>query len=173
MQRVSTKSRLLSVFLASTLALLWCSMSLAQQSVEENIRSVSKVCLAGQSCVGATHGGSVAAPAAAAPQAPAAPVVATPVVATPAAVETAPAVAAFDAAATYQMSCFACHGTGAAGAPKIGDKDAWTARLEKGMDAVMVNATNGLNAMPPKGMCMTCSDENLRALVEYMVSQSQ
>jgi len=163
------KSRLFAVFLTSTLALLWGSVSLAQ-SVEDNIRPVSKVCLAGQACAGAARGGNMSAPAAAAaaPSMPAAPVAAA-----PAAVETAPAVAAFDAAATYQMSCFACHGTGAAGAPKIGDKDAWTARLEKGMDAVMVNATNGLNAMPPKGMCMTCSDENLRALVEYMVSQSQ
>ncbi|PCJ27812.1 MAG: hypothetical protein COA96_02630 [SAR86 cluster bacterium] len=87
----------------------------------------------------------------------------------PAVVETA--VAAFDAAATYQMSCFACHGTGAAGAPVLGDQEAWSERMEKGIDSVMANVMNGLNAMPAKGLCFTCSDDDLLALVEYMASQ--
>lgn len=81
----------------------------------------------------------------------------------------------FDVEATYMMSCFACHSTGAAGAPKVGpgNADAWAARLEKGMEAVVANAINGLNTMPPKGLCFTCSDEDLAAVVEYMVSSSQ
>jgi cytochrome c5 len=81
----------------------------------------------------------------------------------------------FDAEATYMMSCFACHSTGAAGAPKVGDgnAEAWAPRMEKGMDAVVANAINGLNTMPPKGLCFTCTDEDLAALVEYMVSSSQ
>ena len=81
----------------------------------------------------------------------------------------------FDAEATYMMSCFACHSTGAAGAPKVGpgNADAWAPRVEKGMDAVIANAINGLNTMPPKGLCFTCTDEDLAALVEYMVSSSQ
>ena len=80
----------------------------------------------------------------------------------------------FDAEATYMMSCFACHSTGAAGAPKVGDgnADAWAPRMEKGMEAVVANAINGLNTMPPKGLCFTCTDEDLAALVQYMVSSS-
>ncbi|MEX0963721.1 MAG: c-type cytochrome [Pseudohongiellaceae bacterium] len=81
----------------------------------------------------------------------------------------------FDAEATYMMSCFACHSTGAAGAPKVGpgNADAWTTRLEKGMDAMVANAINGLNSMPAKGLCFTCADDDLRALVQYMVDSSQ
>ena len=80
----------------------------------------------------------------------------------------------FDAEATYMMSCFACHSTGAAGAPKVGNgnADAWAPRMEKGMEAVVANAINGLNTMPPKGLCFTCTDEDLAALVTYMVSSS-
>jgi len=81
----------------------------------------------------------------------------------------------FDVEATYMMSCFACHSTGAAGAPKVGagNADAWAPRMEKGMEAVVTNAINGLNTMPPKGLCFTCSDADLAAIVEYMVSSSQ
>lgn len=73
----------------------------------------------------------------------------------------------------YNTSCAACHGTGAAGAPKMGDAAAWAPRIAKGIDALMVSATGGLNAMPPKGLCMTCSDAELRAAIEYMVSNSK
>jgi len=80
----------------------------------------------------------------------------------------------FNAETTYMASCFACHSTGAAGAPKVGDgnAEAWAPRLEKGMDAVVTNAINGLNTMPPKGLCFTCTDDDLRALVQYMVDSS-
>ncbi len=73
----------------------------------------------------------------------------------------------------YSSKCMACHGTGAAGAPKLGDKAAWAPRIAKGMDSLLASATNGLNAMPPKGTCMTCSSDELQAAVEYMVSKSQ
>lgn len=139
-----------------------------QQDIIDNIKPVASVCLAGQACVGSTVGGAVAATsnsnsnntAAAAPTAPAAEPVAAQEV-----------VASFDVEATYQLSCFACHATGAAGAPKLGDSEAWGERMEKGMDAVMANVINGVNAMPPKGMCMTCSDGNLREIVDYMLAQ--
>ena len=45
----------------------------------------------------------------------------------------------------------------AAGAPILGDIEAWDSRMKKGMDAVMNNVINGVNAMPAKGMCMDCS----------------
>jgi cytochrome c5 len=73
----------------------------------------------------------------------------------------------------YQSKCFGCHGTGAAGAPKVGDAAAWEPRIAKGMDTLLGNATNGLNAMPPKGLCMECSEEDLKGVIEYMVNASQ
>ena len=73
----------------------------------------------------------------------------------------------------YNGSCVSCHGTGAAGAPKMGDKAAWAPRIATGMDALLANATKGLNAMPPKGLCMACSEAELQSAIEYMVSNSQ
>ena len=61
----------------------------------------------------------------------------------------------------YNGSCMACHATGAAGAPKLGDAAAWAPRIANGMDSLMTNATKGLNAMPPKGLCMSCSADEL------------
>jgi cytochrome c5 len=92
-----------------------------------------------------------------------------------------PAAAAGEAAAAgpksgeqvYQSSCISCHGTGAAGAPKLGDAAAWAPRIAKGIDALLASATNGLKAMPPKGLCMACSEDELKGAVEYMVSKSQ
>ena len=77
--------------------------------------------------------------------------------------------------ATYMASCFACHSTGAAGAPKVGpgNADAWTARLEKGMDQIVTNAIAGINNMPPKGLCFTCNDDDIKLLVEYMIDSSK
>ena len=75
--------------------------------------------------------------------------------------------------AVYNGSCMACHATGAAGAPKLGDVAAWAPRIAAGMDSLVSNAVNGLNAMPPKGLCMACSDAELSAAVEYMVANSQ
>ena len=71
----------------------------------------------------------------------------------------------------YQKSCQACHASGAAGAPKLGDKDAWAPRIAKGNDAMLSSVKNGLKAMPPKGTCMSCSEDELRAAMEYMVGQ--
>jgi cytochrome c5 len=68
-------------------------------------------------------------------------------------------------------NCNACHAAGVANAPKLGDKAAWDARLEKGMDALMVNVMNGINAMPAKGLCMSCTQENLQEIVNYMVAR--
>lgn len=73
----------------------------------------------------------------------------------------------------YDSACFACHGTGAAGAPKFGDAAAWAPRIEKGMDTLMNHAVNGFNAMPPRGTCGNCSDDELMAAIEYMVENSK
>ncbi|MDH3527245.1 MAG: cytochrome c5 family protein [Gammaproteobacteria bacterium] len=73
----------------------------------------------------------------------------------------------------YQRNCMACHTAGAAGAPKLGDVAAWAPRIGQGMDTLMAHVTNGLNAMPPKGLCMTCSEAELKSVVDYIISQSQ
>ena len=79
--------------------------------------------------------------------------------------------AAVDGEAIYKQSCMACHAAGVAGAPKLGDSQAWSPRIAKGNEALVQSVTNGLNAMPPKGGCMNCSDDELRGAVEYMLSQ--
>jgi len=73
----------------------------------------------------------------------------------------------------YDEACFACHGTGAAGAPKVGDKAAWAPRIQQGMDVLVQNAIKGKGAMPPKGGRMDLSDDAIRDAVAYMVSQSK
>ncbi len=73
-----------------------------------------------------------------------------------------------DVEAKYNKSCAICHASGVAGAAKTGDVEAWKPRLEKGMDALLVSVNNGLNAMPPKGMCTDCSEDDYKALIKYM-----
>jgi cytochrome c5 len=122
--------------------------SLAAQSrddiVAERMKPVGEVCLAGEACAA---GGS------------------------------APAAAAggeFSVEATYNASCSMCHASGMAGAPRTDDGAAWAARIaERGIDGLVANAISGVNAMPARGMCMTCSDENIAALVEYITTQAQ
>ena len=80
----------------------------------------------------------------------------------------------FNAAQVYQARCFACHGTGAAQAPLLGDVIEWEVRLEKGLDVVVQNTINGLNgSMPPRGLCAECSDDNLKTIVDYMIEMSK
>lgn len=92
----------------------------------------------------------------------------------------APVVAAAPEAArsgdeVYNSSCVACHGTGAAGAPKLGDAAAWAPRIAKGMDALVQSAINGVpgTSMLAKGTCGDCSTDELQSAVEYMTSKSQ
>ena len=68
----------------------------------------------------------------------------------------------------YNKSCAVCHASGAAGAPVSHDAAAWEPRLAKGMDALVTSVTNGLNAMPPKGMCYDCSADDYKAMIEFM-----
>lgn len=70
--------------------------------------------------------------------------------------------------AVFEGTCVACHGTGAAGAPKAGDKAAWAPRLKTGMDALYTSALKGKNAMPPKGGNMALSDADVKAAVDYL-----
>ena len=133
--------------------------ALAAQAVppgsDDEIRArtapVGELCRAGQNCSGD------AAPAIAETQAPAADPVAT--------------VRSVDQ--IYHQFCVACHLVGVANAPKLGAVAAWSERNAKGMDVLMASTLNGINAMPARGTCMTCSDADLQAAVEYMVDSAR
>lgn len=75
--------------------------------------------------------------------------------------------------ASYQSSCFACHFSGAAGAPKTGDAAAWEPRMAKGMDVLVASVRNGMGAMPPTGLCASCSDDDYKALIEFMAAPAE
>jgi cytochrome c5 len=78
-----------------------------------------------------------------------------------------------DGKKVYDTTCMVCHATGVAGAPKLGDKAAWAPHLVHGMDALLQSALKGKGAMPPKGGNPSLSDDDVRAAVEFMVSQSK
>jgi cytochrome c5 len=71
--------------------------------------------------------------------------------------------------ALYKQACSVCHAAGVAGAPKFGDKAAWSARVGLGLDGLTASAIKGKNAMPPKGGS-TASDADIKAAVEYMLA---
>jgi cytochrome c5 len=94
--------------------------------------------------------------------------------ASPQAVESAPAVAAgpMTAEQVYNNACMACHTTGAAGSPKIGDVAAWAPRIAQGSDVLFEHATKGFKGMPPRGGSQL-SDEDISAAIDYIVEKSQ
>lgn len=73
----------------------------------------------------------------------------------------------------YNASCTTCHAAGVSGAPRLGNAAEWAPRIAAGNDTLFNNAWNGINAMPAKGLCMDCSEDEIKAVVEYMVSSSQ
>jgi len=82
-----------------------------------------------------------------------------------------------DGQQVYQASCVACHGAGIAGAPKVGDKGQWAARVLAGTDALYQHAIVGLQGaagvMPAKGGNPSLSDQEVKAAVDFMVAQIQ
>lgn len=74
----------------------------------------------------------------------------------------------------YNTACTSCHSTGAAGAPKVGDAAAWSARLgERKKDGLYQSAIGGFKGMPAKGLCFACSDDELKGAVDYMLDKSK
>ena len=88
-------------------------------------------------------------------------------------VAAAPAVAVELSVEDMYVSCSACHATGAAGAPITGTAADWVERLTKGTEELYSNAINGINAMPARGGNPTLTDENVKAIVDYMLNQSK
>ncbi len=73
----------------------------------------------------------------------------------------------------YLRSCFSCHASGLAGAPRAGDAVAWEERLAKGREQLLKNTIEGVPpGMPARGMCSNCSDEQLADAIDYMIKES-
>ncbi len=68
----------------------------------------------------------------------------------------------------YPKTCALCHANAGTGAPLTGDAKAWEPRMAQGMDVLVQHATNGIRAMPPKGMCFDCTPEEYKALITFM-----
>lgn len=123
-----------------------------QSAVNERIKPLSDVYLPGEA-VAATR------PAASAPATP------------------EPVATTLTGPQVYNNACIACHGTGVAGAPKVGDTAVWQERIGKGMDTLHEHAINGFTGsagvMPAKGGRMDLSDQEVIDAVDYMVEESR
>ncbi|XNO32493.1 c-type cytochrome [Vibrio alginolyticus] len=74
-----------------------------------------------------------------------------------------------DGATVYGTFCIACHASGVNGAPKTGNADDWAPRIAQGKDTLVKHALEGFNAMPAKGTCMDCSDDEIIAAIDHMI----
>ncbi|MBM69636.1 MAG: cellulose-binding protein [Haliea sp.] len=113
-------------------------------AIEERIKPMGEVCLQGDAtCAGAAAAGAAA--------------------------------VARSGEEVYNAACMACHMTGAGGAPVVGDATVWAERIAKGMDVLHDHGINGIpgTGMIAKGGCMSCSDEEVMAAVDFMVEKSQ
>jgi cytochrome c5 len=87
-------------------------------------------------------------------------------------------VGSIDGEKVYKGLCFNCHGTGIPNIPQTGNKEAWAPRIAQGKDVLYKNAINGFtgkSGMPmlPKGGNTALSDDEVKAAVDHMVSNSQ
>ncbi len=117
-----------------------------EQAMIDRLSPVGSVCMAGDPCA--------AAAVAAAPSGPRA------------------------AEDIYNGTCMACHMTGASNAPRLGNTEEWAPRIAKGIEALYTSAFNGVEVggvltMPVKGLCLDCSDDELKSVVDYMVEAAQ
>lgn len=119
---------------------LWAvtAQATTDEAIAERLKPVGEVCIMGEECKGVG------------------------------AVAVAAGGAARSADDIIAKHCNACHGSGLLNSPKVGDTAAWKARATNGIDGLLAHAISGLNAMPPKGTCADCSDDELRAAIEKM-----
>ena len=93
------------------------------------------------------------------------------------AIPAAAAPAAAGGESVYKAACVACHGAGIAGAPKLGDKAAWSTRTAQGKTILYDHAIRGYQGkagvMPAKGGNTALADADVKAAVDYMVSASK
>lgn len=139
----------------------------SEEAVAKRLDPVGELVIAGDSTRAAAQSGEGAGQAVGAVAAPGVPATSS---AAPVADAGSPAE---KAKAIYTASCAACHTTGAAGAPKLGDNAAWAPRIKTGVETLYTSAIKGKNAMPPKGGNASLSDADVKAVVDYMLSQSK
>ena len=80
---------------------------------------------------------------------------------------------AADGKSVFDRICTACHTQSVAGSPKLGDKAAWAPRIKTGMNSLMQSVAKGKGAMPPKAGNPALTDAEIRAAIDFMVSQSK
>jgi cytochrome c5 len=142
--------------------------AMAPQAVAKRIAPVAQLAIDPKAATAPAAAATPAsAPAAAAPAPAAAPTPAA------AAAPTKTADAGAAGKSTYDSACTVCHGAGVAGAPKLGDKAAWAARLAAGKPALYSSAIKGKGAMPPKGGNTALSDDAVKAAVDYMLAAAK
>ncbi len=73
----------------------------------------------------------------------------------------------------YDSFCTTCHAAGVMSAPRFGNAGDWGPRIAKGKDTLYTHAIGGFNSMPAKGMCAACSDDEIKAAVDYMADNSK
>ena len=149
-------------FLVTFVSLLCAGASMADEIIAERIKKIGDVCIEGENCI--------VAPVFVSSDASDSMLLddciggkncnSTPIL----------AIGVFNVEENYKKSCATCHVAGVAGAPKLGDSVDWEPRIAKGMDRLYNSVINGLPpAMPAKGMCFSCSEDELRSIVDYMV----
>ena len=79
-------------------------------------------------------------------------------------------VLAADGKAVYDKSCVACHASGVANAPKLGDKAAWAPRVATGKDAMFAAVIKGKGAMPPRAGAADLKDADIKAAIDFMLA---
>jgi len=138
------------ILLAQTTVLaLWAASAQAttDEDIAQRIKPVGEVCVQGQECAN-TNAAVAGTDAGAAPAAS----------------------AGRSGDEVYNKYCTVCHSTGLMDAPKSGDAAVWQARSDAkgGLDGLLKNAISGINAMPPKGTCSDCTDDELLGAIKLM-----
>lgn len=129
--------------LAAALGGLALPFTATSETLEDRIKPAGSLCMAGEACAAAV-------------------------------VATAGGGGARSGEEVYSTKCFTCHATGAAGAPKLGDAADWQARLdERGLEGLYASAITGFQGMPAKGLCMDCTEEELKAAVDHIMEESK
>ena len=133
------KKNVLFIALALALATLGLGASEAKKAIEKRIAPVGQVCVEGQDCAQEVN------------------------------LVSSSSGVMRSGKEVYDTACTTCHAIALAGAPRFGDRLSWGERANEDLDHLVETVTNGLGGMPPMGMCMDCSQEELTDAVQYML----
>ena len=73
----------------------------------------------------------------------------------------------------YEAACKACHVTDISGAPKYGDKVWLQMEKKEGLKELTKDAIKGVRAMPPRGGCADCTEDEIRAAIKYLIDSAK